>query len=110
MKSYKNFIVVCGFVIQKYPLTKFEQDQANIDILANMQVSSLFYSTTHSLQKVAMATPEINENCHYVQNDPHRYEIKHEKFDFDILCCFVFESPRGFPSPPPRPGEININI
>ena len=28
------------------PCTKFEQDQANI--LANMQVSSLFYSATYS--------------------------------------------------------------
>ena len=35
-----------------------------------------------------MATPEIYENCHYVQNDPHRCEIKLEKFHFDILCCF----------------------
>ena len=35
-----------------------------------------------------MATPEINENCHYVQNDSHRCKIKLEKFHFDILCCF----------------------
>ena len=27
-----------------------------------------------------MATPEINENCHYVQNDPHRCKIKLENF------------------------------
>ena len=35
-----------------------------------------------------MATPEINENCHCVQNDPHRCKIKLEKFHFDILRCF----------------------
>ena len=35
-----------------------------------------------------MATPEINENCHYVQNDPHKCRIKLGKFHFDILCCF----------------------
>ena len=35
-----------------------------------------------------MATPEINENCHYVQNDPHRFKIKPEKFHCDILCCY----------------------
>ena len=32
-------------------------------------------------------SPETNENCHYVQNDPHRCKIKLEKFHFDILCC-----------------------
>ena len=41
-----------------------------------------------------MATPEINENCHYVQNDPHRCKIKLEK------------SPRGRPPPP---GEIGLS-
>ena len=35
-----------------------------------------------------MAIPEINENCHYVQNDPYRCKIKLEKFYFDILCCY----------------------
>ena len=35
-----------------------------------------------------MATPEINENCCYVQNDPHKCRIKLGKFNFDILCCF----------------------
>ena len=35
-----------------------------------------------------MATPEFNENCHCVQNDPHRCKIKLEKFHFDTLCCF----------------------
>ena len=44
-----------------------------------------------------MATPEINENCHYVQNDLHRRKIKLEKFHFDILCCYgvIKESLRG---------------
>ena len=35
-----------------------------------------------------MATPKINENCHYVQNDPHKCKIELEKFHFDILCRF----------------------
>ena len=35
-----------------------------------------------------MATPRINENCHYVQNDPHTCKIKLEKFHFNILCRF----------------------
>ena len=35
-----------------------------------------------------METPEINENCSYVQNDSHRCEIKLEEFQFDILCCY----------------------
>ena len=57
-----------------------------------------------------MATPEINENCHCVQNDPHRCKIKLEKFHFDILCCFgvIRESlPGGWNLPPP--GEIGLN-
>ena len=35
-----------------------------------------------------MATPEVNENCHFVQNDPHSCKIKLKKFRFDILSCF----------------------
>ena len=35
-----------------------------------------------------MATLKINENCHHVQNDPHKCKIKLEKFHFDILCRF----------------------
>ena len=35
-----------------------------------------------------MARTEINVNCHYVQNDPHKCRIKLVKFHFDILCCF----------------------
>ena len=49
-----------------------------------------------------MATPEINENCHCVQNDPHRCKIKLEKFHFEILCCFgvIRESLPGGANPP----------
>ena len=55
-----------------------------------------------------MAAPEINENCCYVQNDPHRYKIKLEKFHFDILCCYgiIKESLPGDGICPPPPGEI----
>ena len=53
-----------------------------------------------------MATPEINENCHHVQNDPHRCKIKLEKFRFDILCsCGVIkEVSSGRDGNPPPPG------
>ena len=50
-----------------------------------------------------MATPKINENCHHVQNDPHKCKIKLEKFHFDILCRFgvVKKSlPEGGTRPP----------
>ena len=55
-----------------------------------------------------MATPEIYENCYYVQNDPHRCEIKLEKFHFDILCYFgvIKESLLGGAAP----GEIGLNL
>ena len=112
MTSYKRFLIDFGFRIQKYPpppYTKFEQDQGNI--LANMQLFSLFCPATHSEQKVAMATPKINENCHYVQNDSHKCKIKLEKFHFDILCRFrvIKESlpGRGAESAPP-PDEIGL--
>ena len=51
-----------------------------------------------------MATPKINKNCHYVQNDPHKFKIKLEKFHFDILCrSGVKESlPGGAESAPPQ--------
>ena len=51
-----------------------------------------------------MATPKINENCHYVQNDAYKFKIKLEKFHFDILCRFgvIKESlPGGADSAPP---------
>ena len=57
-----------------------------------------------------MATPENNENCHYMQNDSHKCRIKLGKFHFDILCCFgvIKESlPGGAESAPP--GEIGLN-
>ena len=58
-----------------------------------------------------MATPEINDNCYFVQNDPHKCKIKLEKFYFDILCRFgvIKESLLGGRNPPPPPGEIGLN-
>ena len=59
-----------------------------------------------------MATPKIDENCHYVQNDPHKRKIKLEKFHFDILCRFgvIKESlSKGAESPPPS-GEIGLTL
>ena len=69
-----------------------------------MQVSSLFCPSTHSQQKVAMATLKINENCHYMQNDPYNCKIKLEKFHFDIFCRFgvIKESLPGGGNPPPQ--------
>ena len=57
-----------------------------------------------------MATPEINENCHYVQNDAHKCRIKLGKFHFDILCCFgvIKESLPGGGIRRPPPGEIGL--
>ena len=60
-----------------------------------------------------MTTPEVNENCHYVQNDPHRRKIKLEKFHFDILWCSellrkVSEGRGGVESTPL--GEIGFMI
>ena len=58
-----------------------------------------------------MATPKINENCHYLQNDPHKCKMKLERFHFDILCCFgVIKGslPRG--RNPPPPGEIGLTL
>ena len=51
-----------------------------------------------------MATLNINENCHYVQNDPHKCKIKLEKFHFDILCRFgvIKESVPGGGIRPPQ--------
>ena len=51
-----------------------------------------------------MATPKINENCHYVQNDPISVRLNLKNFNFDILCRFgvIKESfPGGRNLPPP---------
>ena len=45
-----------------------------------MQVSLLFHSMAHSKQRVVMATPEDNETCDHVQNEPQMLKIKLEKF------------------------------
>ena len=55
-----------------------------------------------------MATPKINENSDYVQNGPHKCEIKLEKFLF--ISCAVLEllrkvSQGGGIRPP---GEIGL--
>ena len=44
-----------------------------------------------------------------MQNDPHRFKIKLEKFHCDILCCYgvIKESLPGGRNPPP--GEIGLN-
>ena len=61
-----------------------------------------------------MATSEINENFHCVQNDPHRCKIKLEKFHFDTLCCFgvIKESVPGAGgwNPHRPPGEIGLKV
>ena len=58
-----------------------------------------------------MPTPEINENCNYVHNNPLRCKIKLEKFHFDILCCFgvIKESLPGGGRNPFHPGEIGLS-
>ena len=58
-----------------------------------------------------MATPKINESCHYVQNDPHKCKIKLEKFHFHIFCSFgvIKESLPGGGIRPPPPGEIGLS-
>ena len=58
-----------------------------------------------------MATPEINENCYFVQNDPHKCKIKLEKLYFDILCRFgvIKESLLGGGGIRTLPGEIGLN-
>ena len=56
-----------------------------------------------------MAAPEINENCYFMQNDPHKCKIKLEKFYFDILCRFgvIKENLLGEAESAP-PGEIGL--
>ena len=47
-----------------------------------------------------MTIPKINENCHYVQNDPHKCKIK--------LIKGSLTGERN--PPPPPPGEIGLNF
>ena len=103
-------LLILDLELKRYPCTKFEPDQANI--LPNLQVSSVFYSATHLLQKIAMATLEVNENRHHVQNDLHRCKIKLEKFNVDILWCYrVIKKSLsgGGGANPPLPGEIGLS-
>ena len=58
-----------------------------------------------------MATPKTNENCHYVQNDPHKCKIKLK--NLTVISCAVLELLRkvfqGGRNPPLPPGEIALN-
>ena len=59
-----------------------------------------------------MATPNINENGHYVQNDSHKCKIKLEKFHCDILCRFgaITVSLPGGRAESALPGEIELSF
>ena len=85
MTSCKNFIVDFGFRIQEYLLHQIGERSSQY--LGKYASFFTFPFRDTFIQKLAMATPEINENCHYIQNDPFRCKIKLEKFHFDILCC-----------------------
>ena len=87
MTSYKDYIVDLDLESKNIHCIKFEQDQANI--LPNMQVSSLFYSRHTFITKVAMAIPEVNENCHHVQMTPISVELNSETFI--VISCGVTE-------------------
>ena len=72
-----------------------------------MQLSSRFHSTTLSKEKVAMAAPEDNKNCHHVQNDPQRRKVK----KFILIFCGVMKLLREISSgaaeiPPPVEVEL----
>ena len=74
-----------------------------------MQLSSLFYSTTLSKEKVAMAAPEDNENCHHVKNDPQRCKVE----NFILISGGVTEllkevSPGAAEIPALSPGEVGL--
>ena len=60
---------------------------------------------------MSIATPEIDENCHYVQYYPQKCKITRGKFHFDILSCYgvikkIIGGGGGGEISPPSPGEI----
>ena len=101
MTSYKTFIVDFGFRIQKFPLHQILARSSQY--LGKYASFFTFLFRDTFITKGCHGTSKISENCHYVQNDPHRGKIKLEKFHFDILCCFVVikESLPGRLNPPP---------
>ena len=86
MTSYKHFLLILDLESKNTPYTKSEQDQP----ISWQKCKFLHFSVLRHIhnKKVAMATPKINENCYYVQNDSHRCKIKLDKFRFDILYRF----------------------
>ena len=56
-----------------------------------------------------MAAPEVNENCHHVQNDPRKRKIKLEKCHVDISWFYV--SVNSKPDHPPATlGDSHILV
>ena len=103
--SYKNFIDGFGFRIQQYPRTKFEQDKANI--LPNMQVSSLFYSVTHSNVRLPWQQLKLMRIVTMYKVTP--IGVKLNLKNFTLISCGVMELLRkvsqgeGIP-----PGEVGL--
>ena len=49
-----------------------------------------------------MATRKTNENCHYVQNDPHKCKIKLKNFILELLRKVSWGGGGGEESATPR--------
>ena len=103
MTSYKNFLSILDLVSKNTPYTKFEQDQANI--LANMQVSSLFHNKRLPWQYLRLM--RIVVMCKMTPINV-RLNLK----NFISISCAVLELLRkvsqGVESTPP--GEIGLTL
>ena len=102
MKSDKNFIVDFGFRIQKYPPA---QNLSKIKPISCKICKFLHFSIPRHIHNRRLPTPEINENCHYVQNDPISVGLNLE--NIILISCAVLEllrkvSQGGQNLPPPR--------
>ena len=107
MTSYENFPVEFGFRIKKYPPAP---NLSKIKPISCQKCKFLHFFIPrhiHNKRLPWQQTPEVNQNCHHVQNDPHRCKIKLEKFHFDILLFYgvIEDTP-----PPPPPGAIGLNF
>ena len=111
MTSYKNLTVDFRFRIQKSPSPYHILSKIKRQYPGKYASFFTFLFCDTFITRGCHGTLEINENCHYVQNDPHRCKINIEKFHFYVMGLLRKVSQGSeIRQPPPPPPACQIGL